>query len=54
MMWQRLSTFLQPCLVQDDANRPSCYFICCGARGVSEKSDYVYVICSSHWTSESG
>uniref|UniRef100_A0A0A9CT12 Uncharacterized protein n=1 Tax=Arundo donax TaxID=35708 RepID=A0A0A9CT12_ARUDO len=31
--------------------RKTCYFICCEARGVSEKSDYVHVILSSRWTS---
>jgi hypothetical protein len=50
MTWQRLSIFLQPCLVLEATNRPSCSSDV-EARGVSGKSAYVYVLLLCHWTS---
>ena len=52
MTWQKFSIFLQPCLVYEAANRPSCYFI----RRENQRSFSKIRLCLcfvviSHWAS---
>ena len=52
MTWQRLSIFLQPCLVYEAANRPSCYSIRCESqRSFSKIRLCLCFVVISHWTS---